>query len=200
MSSYPRRSARISHLQQEQPHQRPDSQPHSYPSSFSQSSSVSTSSHPSPVADALNPPPPPSTPQPGHPHLHPPLHLMAHQHQQQQQQQQAHIHAPLPSPSAGDIDPFFGRPHSQPNTYISPQMNFNFVNQQPLQQQSFGGEQQPQMNQQHHLHPHTNSMSQERPAIVNPLNPGQLPPNFLAEAAKRAQMACLMRDLGDVSL
>jgi hypothetical protein len=41
-------------------------------------------------------------------------------------------------------------------------------------------------------------MSQQRHPINN-MTP-QMPPDFLAEAAKRAQIACLMRDMGDVSL
>jgi hypothetical protein len=95
------------------------------------------------------------------------------------------------------MGPFFGRPHSQPNPYASQQLHPGY---QPSQ--SFGGQQPPmnQQGQQHHLHPHTNSMSQEHPALAQGMNPGQLPPDFLAEAAKRAQMACLMRDIGDITL
>jgi hypothetical protein len=107
------------------------------------------------------------------------------------------MNAPLPSPSAAEMGPFFGRPYSQPNPYASQQLHPGYQ-----AQQSFGG-QQSQMNQQgqqNHLHPHANSISQEHPTHAQPMNPGQLPPDFLAEAAKRAQMACLMRDIGDISL
>ena len=194
MSSYPRRSARLSsNLHQDQLQQRNTnlSAP-AFATNFSQPSSASTSSHPSPVGDGVRPPPPSTTPQP---HLQIPSHLMPHH-----QQQQGHIHAPMPSPSAADLDPFFGRPHSQPNPYSSQQMHHGYPSQQ-RQQQPFG-DQPPQMNQgqQHQFHPHTNSISQDHPAHGQAMNPGQLPPDFLAEAAKRAQMACLMRDFGDVSL
>ncbi|KAJ9630396.1 hypothetical protein H2204_008461 [Knufia peltigerae] len=122
------------------------------------------------------------------------------QQQQQQQQQQSYAHAPLPSPSTAELEPFFARSHSQPNPYSSQQSHLSFQAQQ--RQQSYQGpsqqKEQPQMH--HQLHPHTNSMSQEHPIHGQALNPGQLPPDFLAEAAKRAQIACLMRDLGDVSL
>lgn len=93
--------------------------------------------------------------------------------------------APLPSPSANDIDPF-GR------TY-----QFNMSGQPQNQNTTNNG--QSQQPQQHHP-----SFSQPQrpnypPTSVNGIPPG-LPADFLAEAAKRAQMACLMRDLGDVSL
>ncbi|KAL2398798.1 hypothetical protein ABEF93_005223 [Exophiala dermatitidis] len=190
MSSHPRRSARISHLQQEQFQQRTAAQSTASAGSSSQSSSASSSAHPSPVSDLLHPPPPPPTPQPSNPRLHIPPRLMP-------QQQQAHLHAPLPSPSAGEIEPFFGRAVSQSSPYVSQHMNAGYANQQRQQQPP---QQNQMMNPQHHLHPHSNSMSQEHPAHSRPMNPGQLPPDFLAEAAKRAQMACLMRDLGEVSL
>ncbi|OCT54234.1 hypothetical protein CLCR_00332 [Cladophialophora carrionii] len=191
MSSYPRRSARLSsqHLHQEHFQQRSGtlSAP-AFANSFSQPSSASTSSHPSPVSDSMHPPPPPSTPQQPQNRLQIQPHYM-----QQPQQGQSHMNAPLPSPSGAEMGPFFGRPYSQPNPYASQQLPG---------QQPFGG-QQPQMTQQgqpHHLHPHTDSMSQDHPAHAQAMNPGQLPPDFLAEAAKRAQMACLMRDIGDISL
>ncbi|KIX04065.1 uncharacterized protein Z518_07618 [Rhinocladiella mackenziei CBS 650.93] len=197
MSNYPRRSARISsHSQQEPLQQR--SANLSAPvlaNNLSQPSSTSTSSHPSPISDALNPPPPPPTPQQPQPHLQIQSHFMSHQ-----PQQQAHLHAPLPSPSTADMEPFFGRPHSQPNPYTAQQMHLGYPAQR-RQQQPFA--EQPQINQdmqKHQLHPHTNSIAEGHPAHTHPLNPGQLPPDFLAEAAKRAQMACLMRDFGDVSL
>jgi hypothetical protein len=106
----------------------------------------------------------------------------------------SHLHAPLPSPSAGDIDPFFGRPHSQPNPYSSHPHHQN-----PQQASAFGvsPQQQQQYPQQQQQHVHHNSFSQQN---SHPGQPGHMPHDFLAEAAKRAQMACLMRDLGDVSL
>lgn len=200
MSSHPRRSARLSpHLQPDQ-HQPRSGNPSAvtFANNYSQPSSASTSSHPSPISDGLHPPPPPPTPQQAQPHLHLPSHLMSGQ----QQQQQSHLYAPLPSPSAAaDMPPFFARPHSQPNPYASQQVHLSYQN-QLRQQQAFSEQQHQaaQQNQQHQLHPHTNSMSEDHPARAHTVNPGQLPPDFLAEAAKRAQMACLMRDFGDVSL
>lgn len=193
MSNYPRRSARISHLQGQD---RNNLSAPSFTHGFSQSSSTSTSSHPSPVSDGLQA----AEPQPAQ--LSQPQHQMQSLFMplQPQQQQQAHAHAPLPSPSTAELEPFFGRSHSQPNPYSSQQSHLSFQAQQ--RQQSYQGPsqqtEQPQMH--HQLHPHTNSMSQEHPIHGQALNPGQLPPDFLAEAAKRAQIACLMRDLGDVSL
>lgn len=110
------------------------------------------------------------------------------------------------------MEPFFGRPQTQTNMYATQDSQASFLGQQ--RQQAVGGQEQnynsqahqqyqvPQQYdyQQHHLHPHTNSMSQEHPAHTYRANPGQLPPDFLAEAAKRAELACLMRDFGDVSL
>ncbi|KIV83340.1 hypothetical protein PV11_05373 [Exophiala sideris] len=191
MSNYPRRSARISHLQQQQ---RSGTAP-PYTNSFSQSSSASTSSHPSPISEGLQPPPPPPTAHQSQTDFQAQTFFMPHQ-----QQQQAHFNAPLPSPSTAEMDSFFGRPHSQPNPYTSQQMHLSHSAQQ--RQQSYNGQTQQfeQQNPHQQLHPHTNSMSQEHPAHGHTLNPGQLPPDFLAEAAKRAQMACLMRDFGDVSL
>jgi hypothetical protein len=82
---------------------------------------------------------------------------------------------------------------------------FNQSNsQQPQQQQEQSAQQQQQQTSspayQGHQQGHHNSMSQPHPPNIPNPNAGQLPPDFLAEAAKRAQMACLMRDLGDVSL
>jgi len=112
------------------------------------------------------------------------------------------------------MEPFFGRLQPQTNMYASQDGQSAFHNQQRQQalgvpdqnynQQAQQQYQSPQQYdyQQRQLHPHTNSMSQEHPAHAHGphLNPGQLPPNFLAEAAKRAELACLMRDFGDVSL
>ena len=192
MSDYPRRSARISHLQQER---RNNLSAPPFANSFSQSSSTSTSSHPSPISDGLQPA------QPQHTHQPQPQHQMQSLFMPlQQQQQQPHSHAPLPSPSTAELEPFFGRPHSQPNPYASQQMHLSYQAQQRQQPYQAQSQQIEQPNPHHQLHPHTNSMSQEHPAHSQPLNPGQMPPDFLAEAAKRAQIACLMRDLGDVSL
>jgi len=51
---------------------------------------------------------------------------------------------------------------------------------------------------------HHNSISQPQRPNYPPTNvagvPPGLPADFLAEAAKRAQMACLMRDMDDVTL
>jgi hypothetical protein len=108
------------------------------------------------------------------------------------------LNAPLPSPSAGDAEPIFGRPHSQPNPYSS-----HPHQQHPQQASAFGvppqqqQQQQQQYTQQHQQHMHHNSFSQQN---SHPGQPGHMPKDFLAEAARRAEMACLMRDLGDISL
>jgi hypothetical protein len=105
------------------------------------------------------------------------------------------------------MDPFFGgRQQSQQNPYSSQ------AHAHPSQQQQEQYQQQYQQNhaQQQQSHPHHPSISQSYPPSIH-LNGnngsggggqmGHIPgPEFLAEAAKRAQMACLMRDLGDVSI
>ncbi|KIW14084.1 hypothetical protein PV08_06865 [Exophiala spinifera] len=192
MSNYPRRSARISHLQEQHRNNLPSP---SFARGFSQSSSTSTSSHPSPVSDGLQ------AAEPQHPHLSQPQHQMQSLFMPlHQQQQQPHAHAPLPSPSTAELEPFFSRSHSQSNPYASQQSHLSFQAQQRQQSYQVPSEQTEQHQMHPQLHPHTNSMSQEHPIHGQALNPGQLPPDFLAEAAKRAQIACLMRDLGDVSL
>ncbi|RMD41746.1 hypothetical protein DV735_g3362, partial [Chaetothyriales sp. CBS 134920] len=111
--------------------------------------------------------------------------------------------APLPSPSTAKLDPFASRPQSQSNYPPS---------QPPHQEQTMNhmfGQQPQSLNHNHHghnqsqnpphLHPHSNSIDHGQGNMLS-LNPGQLPPDFLAEAARRAQIACLMRDMGDVSL
>jgi len=191
MSGFPRRSARLSHLAQQQS-QGQNLTSASMPSfhSFSQTTSASTTSHPSPTNDGSQPPPPPApTPFGSQPALQVHSYLMP---------QMPNGHAPLPSPSTADMEPFFGRSHSQPNAYMSQQSQSQH---QP--QQGFGGQQYHNHQQQQHqglYSHHHNSMSQSQHQNIQVSNPGQLPPDFLAEAAKRAQMACLMRDLGDVSL
>lgn len=97
--------------------------------------------------------------------------------------------APLPSPSANDLDPFG-------QTY-----QFNMSAQS--QNQNATNSKQSQSSQQSQQQQHFTYTQPQRPnyppTSVNGIPPG-LPADFLAEAAKRAQMACLMRDLGDVSL
>lgn len=184
MSSFPRRSARLSpHLTQDQSQSRLTSS--SVPSlhQISQPSSTSTTSHPSPCNPSLNPPPPPPTPH----------HSNGLKVQPAFMSHPSHLNVPLPSPSANDMSSFFGRPQSQPNPYTTQQSNYSHSHPEQTHQQQTS-EQAPQ------LHPHTNSMSQSHPQHIRDLNPSQLPPDFLAEAAKRAQIACLMRDLGDVTL
>ncbi|KEF55305.1 uncharacterized protein A1O9_08959 [Exophiala aquamarina CBS 119918] len=208
MSNYPRRSARLSpQMQQNQFQQKPNtlSAP-AFTQSYSQSSSTSTSSHPSPISNTLNPPPPPPT---SH---QPPPGLQLQPSFMSQPQQTPHLHAPLPSPSLGNMEPFFGRLQPQTHMYASQDTQASFLGQQrqqalAVQEQSYNKQAQQQYQapqqydyQQRQLHPHTNSMSQEHPSHAALANPGQLPPNFLAEAAKRAELACLMRDFGDVSL
>ena len=108
---------------------------------------------------------------------------------QNQQQHQQHLEAPLPSPSTNEV-PFFQRHHAQQNPFQQQNQNATMFQQQNYMQSQ---EQPPQ------LHPHSNSISSGQPRNVNALAP-QMPPDFLAEAAKRAQIACLMRDMGDVTL
>lgn len=186
MSNFPRRSPRFQ--QQAQSTQATAGSIPSFASSFSSASSASSTSHPSPTSDSLN---------------------ILNQHQQYPLQLQSQFlaptqafDAPLPSPSATDLDPF-GR-SQQPLSHYN--MGGQTQNQQVTssyqgentQSQAYGSQQ--SHSQQHHH----NSFTQPQrpnypPTSVNGVPPG-LPPDFLAEAAKRAQMACLMRDLGDVSL
>jgi len=187
--SQPRRSARLAprphtHEPSQQPQRSSSSAPTFAQASQSQPSSTSTSSFPSPTNDSdLN-----TT-------HHPPSYLHSHPHLQvhssfMPQHHNSHLHAPLPSPSANEMDPFFGRPHSQPNPYSSHSQQQN-----PQQAATYN---QPQPQQQHIHH---NSFSQHTGMAGGQVGqPGAMPQDFLAEAAKRAQMACLMRDLGDVSL
>jgi hypothetical protein len=106
--------------------------------------------------------------------------------------QQQHLGAPLPSPSTNEV-PFFSRTHSQPNPFQQQNQNTS-----AFQQQSFMQNQ--EQAQPQHLHPHSNSMSHpSQHRNVNAMAP-HMPPDFLAEAAKRAQVACLMRDMGDITL
>ena len=101
---------------------------------------------------------------------------------------QSHLDAPLPSPSAGDKDTVFGRPHPQPNPYQSSYPQH--------QQQRNDASPHPLANQNKHVSHHT-SFQRDNNSFGQAGAPAA---DFLAEAAKRAQMACLMRDLGDVSL
>lgn len=186
--SIPRRSARLSpNLNQQHQQQQQQQQPQNHTGlapafgQFSQPSSTSTTSYPSPSHDSANPPPPPPTPAQArlqvHPNFTPPNH----------QGNAPHLYAPLPSPSVDNMGQgsFFNQPHPQ---------------QQGQQQQSAHRQQASSPAYQGHQQGHHNSMSQPHPPNIQNSNGGQLPPDFLAEAAKRAQMACLMRDLGDVSL
>jgi len=184
MSTFPRRSPRFqqqSYNTQFAAQSRP-----SFSSFSSQASSTISTSHPSPTSDSLNLP---SQPQQY------PLQL-----QSQFLAPAQDFNAPLPSPSANEIDPF-GASQFHYNTQTmggQPQNQNNAVSYQSNNQsQNFGG---PQTQHQHHH----NSFSQSQrpnhaPTSTNGVPPG-LPPDFLAEAAKRAQMACLMRDLDDVTL
>lgn len=184
MNNFPRRSPRLQQ-QSQNTYPNTDSSQFSCPS-ISQSSSASSTSHPSPTCDTLNPSGPPQQ----YPSNIQPQFLVP----------PTHFDAPLPSPSANEPDPFGrsqyhyshysmgGQAQNQNTTTSSTSNNNNHNQSQP--QSAFA---------QHH-----NSFSQPQrpnypPTSVNGVPPG-LPADFLAEAAKRAQMACLMRDLGDVSL
>src|SRR5277367_1318913 len=188
--STPRRSARLAshpHTAYQQ-QQRPSSSVPSF-APTSQPSSTSTTSYPSPTDDSGQPT---AHPPPSHSHSY----LYQVQSSVMPQHHTSKLNAPLPSPSAGDAEPVFGRPHSQPNPYSS-----HPHQQHPQQASAFGvsPHQQPQQQytQQHQQqHMHHNSFSQQN---SHPGQPGHMPKDFLAEAARRAQMACLMRDLGDIS-
>ncbi|KAK5958528.1 hypothetical protein OHC33_000371 [Knufia fluminis] len=184
MSNLPRRSPRFQ--QQSQNTQSAVQSIPSFSSFSSQSSSTISTSHPSPTNDSLN--------LAGQPQQYP-LQL-----QSQFLSPAQNFNAPLPSPSANETNPFGGS-QFQYNTQMMGGQSQNQNNTASYQgnntQSSFGGQQ----SQQQHHH---NSFSQPQrpnfpPASVNGVPPG-LPVDFLAEAAKRAQMACLMRDLDDVSL
>ncbi|RMZ90411.1 hypothetical protein DV736_g2346, partial [Chaetothyriales sp. CBS 134916] len=179
MASFPRRSARLTGRLNDPP-QWPNSQSSIPQLHYSQPSSVSTTNVPSPAHKFLNSPPPPpaSQQQDAMAGLRLPP-LLPHKRDTK---------PPLPSPSASNLDPFSTRTHSQPN-YSSSQSS--------QQEQSMFGKQQNHNAPQ--LHPHTNSIDRGQGNVLA-VNPNQLPPDFLAEAARRAQIACLMRDMGDVSL
>lgn len=179
MSTYPRRSPRFQ--QQPQNFQSFTNSPSSSRPSISQTSSTSSTSHPSPTSDSLSL----STQQP--------QYLATPQ-----------FEAPLPSPSVNEINPF--------TEYQQARYNYSMGNQGQNQEQvkSNTAAQNPnsttqtQSQSQNTFAQHHNSFSQQKrpnypPATVNGIPPG-LPPDFLAEAARRAQMACLMRDLSDVEL
>ena len=181
--SLPRRSARLSpHLnQQQQSQQQIQNQtgPAQAFGQFSQPSSTSTTSYPSPSNDSSNPPPPPPTPAQARLQVYPNF-LPTNQ-----QGNTSHLYAPLPSPSVESMGQgaFFSQAHPQQQEQQSAQP-------QQTSSPAYHGHQQG----------HHNSLSQPHPPNFQNSNGSQLPPDFLAEAAKRAQMACLMRDLGDVSL
>lgn len=178
MSPQPRRSARLSQLH---PQRSSDTSVSSSPSS--RSSSESVSAFPSPTSS------------------------LSQQQDQFRLQFQAsflgvpqQFSAPLPSPSTNDLDPFFSHLGAQQNLYqmSQPQTNSQQNANQSLQQHNRMTSDQTQQNQaaQHH-----NSISQSQRSDGQARgNQGQLPPDFLAEAARRAQIACLMRDMGDVTL
>ena len=184
MNNFPRRSPRFQ--QQAQTTQPAAQLIPSFSSFSSQASSTLSTSHPSPTNDSLN--------LSGQPQ-HYPLQL-----QSQLLAPAQDFNAPLPSPSANELNSF-GSSQFQFSTQKmggqSQSQNITTSYQSNNQSQSYGGQQS------QHQH-HHNSFSQAQrpnypPTSVNGVPPG-LPPDFLAEAAKRAQMACLMRDLGDVSL
>lgn len=192
MTTLPRRSARLS--QRAEHHQ--FSPPPPLSSSSSHTSSSSSTSYPSPVDDFITIPAQPR------PHFH---HLST-----QYPIFGASIAAPLPSPSASDIEPFFDRSaftyHSGGITMGVDQHGQTSNNNAS---QSSSGQialqaQKPHTHSQAHHHHHNSfsSQSAQRPAFGAHQHADNSlpPPDLLAEAAKRAQMACLMRDLGDVAL
>ncbi len=175
-----RRSARLSPQGARNPQQNQPSAP-----AFertSQTSSVTTTSYPSPTTDSERDQETAESAR----HLQYPPH-----HNHQPSMSRSNLDAPLPSPSAGDIDPFFGRPRPQPNFH-----QFSHSHHQHQQQEQQQATSNLSVDRLAHA-THHGSFSQPRD---NFNLPGVLPADFLAEAAKRAQMACLMRDLGDVSL
>lgn len=178
MNSFPRRSPRFQ--------QQVDNSHSSFPSFSSSTSSTISTSHPSPTNDLLNQP------------QQYPLHF-----QSQFLSAPQTFGAPLPSPSATELDSYMTTSQSQFNQQTmsaQSQQNQNtssFQNTSTQNQTSQPRSNQPQL--QHHSSFSQTQRPNYPPTSVNGVPPG-LPPDFLAEAAKRAQMACLMRDLGDVSL
>lgn len=174
MNALPRRSARLSQLHQQQ------SPTTSLPSS-SPSASVSPS-FPSPADDFAQD-----------------QTLFRQQMQSQYLAAPQHFNAPLPSPSAHELNSFFGFAQPQQSGFqMASQSQQNA--QQSHQQHNLAAS---DKTQQYHATEHHNSFSssqQQQPNIQPGNNPGQLPADFLAEAARRAQIACLMRDMGDVTL
>lgn len=181
MTTLPRRSARLSQRAEQYP-----AHPPPLSSSSSHTSSSSSTSYPSPVNDCIAIPA-----QPRHHFL--PISSPS-------------IAAPLPSPSASETEPFFERSAftHHPGSII---MGLDQHNQNSNNAQSSTSQLQLQPQKSHpqtHRH-HNNSFSSQsaqRPTFGahQPTDNSLPPPDFLAEAAKRAQMACLMRDLGDVAL
>lgn len=183
MNSLPRRSPRLNQQSQNTYSQQAITSIPSF-QSYSQPSSLSSSSHPSPTNDHIS---------------------LPEQNQQYPLQLQSQFLAPnqsssvpLPSPSANDFNPFFGR-NQYYNQEMSGQPPQNSNNSSTTQTNEKDYQNQQTQHAQHH-----NSFSQSQRSMnpttsVNGVPPG-LPPDFLAEAAKRAQMACLMRDMDDVSL
>jgi len=104
------------------------------------------------------------------------------------------------------MGPFFGRSHSQPaNPFVAQHQQppqYQHQQAQAVQQNHATGPQEMGYHQQQPHHPHTNSFSQ--PGGMSGNNAATAPFlrdfNLVAEAAKRAEMACVMRDFGDVSL
>lgn len=177
MNSFPRRSPRFQ--QQVNNHQS------SFPSYSTDSSTISTS-HPSPTNDPLNQP------------QQYPIHF-----QSQFLSIPQSFEAPLPSPSATELESYMSGTQSQYNQQTmsgqsQPNQNTSSFQNNSTQVQS-SQTQNTQRQQQHHTSFSQTQRPNYPPTSVNGVPPG-LPPDFLAEAAKRAQMACLMRDLGDVSL
>lgn len=177
MNSFPRRSPRFQ--------QQVNNNQSTFSSFSSAASSTISTSHPSPNNDFLNQP------------QQYPLNF-----QSQFLSTPQACEAPLPSPSATDLDSYMSSAQSQYSQQAmsgQSQQNQNTSTLQNTSTQSQSAQLQPTQRQQHHSSFSQPQRANYPPTSVNGVPPG-LPPDFLAEAAKRAQMACLMRDLGDVSL
>jgi len=128
--------------------------------------------------------------------LHPPLHPPPPSHPPFTQ----HMAAPLPSPSATQPKPYFPQPlppptsdpsHPQPQQYLKQAPSSQATSQQAsLQPQS------------HHQQPSAYDCPPQRGTANDPsaASPFLRDFNLVAEAAKRAQMAVLMRDMEGVAL
>lgn len=109
------------------------------------------------------------------------------------------MNAPMPSPSTSDLPQFPPyRPYSQPNPATSSSHHQGFFT--PQDHPGDAGFARPPPAQQQLPPPHHHSSFSQPAAQGSPESALLADFRILEEAAKRAQMACLERDLGDVEL